>query len=403
MMKTIYILFVWLCAAGLLSACEDKEVVTTGAITGTIEDSISHASLSGATVTLAAISPSVMMEDQVQLSSYSGHFIFENLQSGRYRLTVEKSGYQPAWGEILVLGSEQQVPCSLVPDNSYHPEEPEKPVDPTPVYPDVYVSVEHFFTLSDGIYFYFRPSAGVSYYFWDFWKVDEVPATEEKIINELLLDGVRVEIDGGDEEGYGYNLEPNTRYRYYILAFNADKVRGRRLIQGEITTSSDVGQPVADIYLKNSEQDTVYLNVTCGSGCSSYYIRGVKNISSSQFDHPAIWWAAVYLYDDIRAGNAQEMLYVENFIGKWWEWPQDVDNVILTWGRDAYGNLSGVLTRSDFRLPMNANTNTLFLARSSFGQGKPMCAQMDVAERIRLKAVAMEGNGEKRVGVPFRN
>ena len=393
-MKTIYILFVWLCAAGLLSACEDKEVVTTGSITGTIEDSVSHASLSG------AISSSVTMEDQVQLSSYSGHFIFENLQSGRYRLTVEKSGYQPAWGEILVLGSEQQVPCSLVPDNSYHPEEP---VDPTPVYPDVYVSVEHYFTLSDGIYFYFKPSAGVSYYFWNFWKVSEVPATEEKIINELLLDGVRVEIDGENEEGYGYNLKPNTRYRYYILAYNADKVRGRRLIQGEITTSSDVSQPVADIYLKNSVQDTVYLDVTRGSGCSSYYMTGVKNISSSQLDHPAIWWAATYLYDDIRAGNAEEELYTENFTGKWWNWPQDADNVILTWGRDSRGNLSGVLMRSDFRLPVNTHTVTLSLARFSSGQGKPMRVQTDVAERIRLKAVAMKGEDGKRVSVPFRN
>lgn len=387
-MKTRYIFFVWLCAVGLMSACEDKEVVTTGAVTGSITDAGTEAALSDVTVTLTAKSASVEMDEQVQQSNYSGNFAFKNLQSGRYILAIDKEGYLPASGEILVLGNEVETPCTMVRDTSYHPE------DPTPVYPNVYVEVEHYFTLSDGIFFYFKPSAGVSYYFWDFWKANEVPSSEEKIINSLLLDGVRVEVDGGEEEGYGYNLQPNTLYKYYILAYNKDKVRGRQLISGEITTSSNVNQPVATIELTSSVKDTVFLKVKRNSYCSSYYMSGVKNITATLKEKPDIWWAANYLYDSILKGETQDISHTSDFNGKWWGWPLVTDDIILTWGKNAKGELSGVVTKKEFRLPLDVRATSLPM--NTLSAKKPGRAQTDASECLRVK-------GSAKVIVPYRN
>lgn len=389
MMRIIYILFVWLCAVGLMSACEDKEVVTSGSVTGNVVDSVSNTSLSGVTVTLSAKSASVEMEEQVQQSNYSGEFIFENLQSGRYTLTIEKKGYFPASGEILVLGSEVQVPCRMVRDNSNQPEIPDDPAGP-----DVYVEVERYFTLSDGVYFYFNPSAGVSYYFWDFWKIADVPASEEKIINDLLLRGVRVEVDEEDEEGYGYNLQPNTRYKYYILAYDEDKVQGKRLVSGEFTTSSDVSQPMAVVELKSSNDDTLYLDVTRNKYCSGYYMRKITDYSH---DIPDIRWA-VHIYDDYLSGD-KEMYYDDDFKGKWWNWPLAADNAIITWGVASDGKFSGVLSKTVFRLPLNANSFSLPLRAFKaevIKPGKAMCRRVDSLGNVCQRASV-------EVCVPFRN
>lgn len=389
-MKTRYMIFVWLCAVGLMSACEDKEVVTTGAVTGSITDAGTNAALSDVAVKLTAKSASVTMDEQVQQSTYSGNFAFKNLQSGRYILAIDKEGYLPASGEILVLGNEVEMPCTMVRDTSYNPEVPD---DPKPIYPDVYVGVEHNFTLADGIYFYFKPSVGVSYYFWDFWKANEVPASEEKIINSLILDGVRVEVDGGEEAGYGYNLQPNTLYKYYILAYNKDKVRGKRLISGEITTSSNVNQPVATIELNSSVMDTVYLKVKKNSYCSSYYMSGVNNITTALKEKPDIWWAGNYFYDSILAGETQDISHTSDFNGKWWRWPLVTDNIILTWGKNAKGELSGVLTKKEFRLPLDVRA--MSLPMNTLSAKKPGRAQTDASELLRLK-------GSAEVIVPYR-
>lgn len=340
-----------LCLACLMSSCEDKEIVTTGQISGNVVDYQTYKALSGVAVTLSSVSPSVLMEKQVLYSNSFGDFAFAELQSGRYMLLFEKAGYTPVSGEIRVLG-EETLTCSMEPDDSYKPEMPE---DPEISYSNVYVEVEDYFTLSDGVYFYFKLSEGVSYYFWDIWQAGKAPTSEEEIVNALHLDGVRVDIDKQDKEGWGYDMEPNTTYEYYILAYNGAKVRGKRLVHGTFRTSSDVNQPLASIALKKSVDDTIYLNITKNSYCSDYYTIGWRDVSSDNLDKPDIYWAS-FAYESYLTNDTTDY-FNKNFNGKWWGWSSDVNNLIYTLGRNSQGQFSGILTKQFFTLPLNNSTS----------------------------------------------
>lgn len=343
-MKKICIFLACFWMAEVISACEDKEIVTRGAITGNVAEVQSDEGIEDAVVTLASVSSSVKMAEQIQQTDRYGKFSFENLQSGRYNLTVSADGYYPIAGEVLVLGSEEQIHCTLLQDST---------ALVPPATSNVSVNVKRYFTLTDGVYFYFEPSAGVDYFYWTFWKKESVPVSEKKMLEDLMKDGLKA--DENHLGGYGYNMSENTDYVYAVIAFDKNGRRGRELVTGNFTTSSSSGQPLAEMNIESIKHDTVYLRVTRNNQCPTFYMQGFKNVSVEDLEKPDIYWASE-IYDDILEGN-RSCLYTADWYGMWWGWPSNSDNLIYTLGITSKGRLSGVLTKKVFRLPLNTLTN----------------------------------------------
>jgi len=365
--------------AAVVSACEDKEIVTRGAITGNVADVQSDEGIEDAVVTLASVSPSVEMAEQTQQTDRYGKFSFENLQSGRYNLTVRADGYYPIAGEVLVLGSEEQIHCTLLQDSTA--------VVP-PAASNVSVNVKRYFTLTDGVYFYFEPSAGVDYFYWTFWTKESVPVSEKKMLEDLIKDGLKA--DENHLRGYGYNMSENTDYVYAVIAFDKNGRRGRELVTGNFTTSSSAGQPLAELNVESIKQDTVYLKVTRNNLCSTFYMQVLENASKEDLEKPDVYWASE-IYDDILEGD-RSCLYTANWYGMWKGVPSNADNLIYTLGVTSNGRVSGVLTKKIIRLPLNTTTNasgedvTIPLRSSAVTSKVEKRANVSKEERLKVKS-----------------
>lgn len=378
-MRKICFFFACLWMAAVISACEDKEIVTRGTITGNVADVQSDEGIEDAVVTLASVSPSVEMAEQTQQTDRYGKFSFENLQSGRYNLTVRADGYYPIAGEVLVLGSEEQIHCTLLQDSTA--------VVP-PAASNVSVNVKRYFTLADGVYFYFELSAGVDYFYWDVWKKESAPVSEKKMLEALIKEGLKT--DDSHLGGYTYNMSENTDYVYAIIAFDKNGRRGRELVTGNFTTPSSAGQPLAELNFESIKHDTVYLKVTRNNLCSTFYMQGFKNVSAEDMEKPDIYWASE-IYDDILEGERKD-LYTADWHGRWWGWPSNTDNLIYTLGITSNGRMSGVITKKVFRLPLNTTTNlkgedvTIPLRRPAVTSKVEKRVNVSKEERLKMKA-----------------
>ena len=103
---TLLLLFV---TTFLLNSCKENEFdpfcTITGKVIVTDEETGASLPVSDATVTLVAKETPVLTTKTVQTTA-DGVFTFENLDEGKYTVSVQKNGYTPDHKDIMAISGE---------------------------------------------------------------------------------------------------------------------------------------------------------------------------------------------------------------------------------------------------------------------------------------------------------
>ncbi|MDR1341702.1 MAG: hypothetical protein LBK18_00430 [Prevotellaceae bacterium] len=201
--------------------------------------------------------------------------------------------------------------------------------------------VSECLALSDGLYYYFNPSANTDVYYFSSYSQSELPGSDNAIISDLLAYGIEHEVDDNDiHEGYAYDLDPNTTYTLCVLVI--DRQGGQTLEKRNFTTKSATNQPVAAINISSVSYGTIYYTTTRSGTCTSYVLTGYYNLSSQDINLPDIYWASA-CYDDYKV---RENIYTINLNTSWQGWSGT--SVVVSLGFTSGGVSGGVISKQLF-------------------------------------------------------
>jgi hypothetical protein len=323
MKKFIHFLAIFLIVL-LLSGCSKDKNTIGSVFSGTVKDNETSATISGVTVELATGEGSVTETDG------QGRYSFDNVKQGKYNLSFTKTGYEYLETNISVGG--------MAATNKY--DAVLRKVAST----TASVIIRNYLAISDGIYYYFEPSPATKTYYWDHYTSSNIPDTDDAVITHLVANGVRMDVEEDDMEGWSYDLSEQSNYVICAVAFDANGNHGQ-LYRRTITTKSSVNQPKASLNIKNINTGTVTLDITKNSNCNTYTLQGWYNTQN----YPDIYWA-----DAAYSGKTENNTYSENFTNvEWDEWGTYDINVIVSLGYDSNGNVSGVIDKKYFSTRTN--------------------------------------------------
>jgi hypothetical protein len=310
----------------LLTDCSKDKNTISSVFSGTVKDSETSSPVSGVTVELTINEGSVTETDS------QGRYSFNNVKQGKYKLSFTKTGYEYLETNISVGG--------LTATNSY--DAVLQKVSST----SASVTISKYLAISDGIYFYFEPSPDTKVYYWKHYTSSNLPNSDDAIITHLIANGLMMEVEEEDIEGWSFNLNEQTDYIVCAIALDANNNPGQ-LYRRIISTKSSANQPKAILDVKNISNGTVTLDITRNSTCNIYTLQGWYNINSQ--DYPDIYWANAAFSD-----KTTDNTYNENFTNATWsEWEIYDINVIVSLGYDSNGNVSGVIDKKYFSTRTN--------------------------------------------------
>jgi hypothetical protein len=203
--------------------------------------------------------------------------------------------------------------------------------------------VSECLALSDGLYYYFNPPSNTDAYYFKSYTQSGLPSSDNAIINDLLINGVRSEVIANNNfnEGYTYDLTPNTTYTLCVLMI--DKQGRQTLEKKNLTTKSTTNQPVAAINVSSvTYSGVIYYTTTKSGTCASYVLTGFYDLSSQSLDYPDIYWASE-CYDDYKAS---ENIYIINLNNSWSGWSGRC--VVVSLGFTSGGVNGGVISKQFF-------------------------------------------------------
>lgn len=216
------------------------------------------------------------------------------------------------------------------------------------------VSIHDYLAISDGIYYYFSPSANVKNYYFRTYADDKLPSSDDAIVSDLKSNGLemKMKIDGGNE-GYSYNLKVNTKYTACVVSFDASNKQGV-LVKKEIYTKPSTNQPLITIAVNSISGSSITCSTVKNGYCSSYVLRGNINLPDDHLSRPDIYWAAK-CYDDYKLSKN---IHTQNYTNVTWNGGFSNSCVVYTLGFSSSGVNSGVISKQFF----NTNTESSALA-----------------------------------------
>lgn len=204
--------------------------------------------------------------------------------------------------------------------------------------------VDDCLSLSDGLYFYFKPLPTTKTYYFGAWAQSNLPDAGSNIVSDLIADGQKrdVGVSVAPYEGYAYDLTPNTAYTLCVLV--VDNEGTRTLEKKTLTTKSDdYFQPRADISISRIASGAITYSVSMNSACASYVLIGFNNLSAAAVDFPDIHWAG-NCYAQYKAASS---VYDFDIPGDTWpDWSGA--SVIVSLGFTSSGVSSGVISKQFF-------------------------------------------------------
>ena len=205
------------------------------------------------------------------------------------------------------------------------------------------VDLSSYLAICNGIYYYFSPSSNAKSFYWDLYADNDLPGSDEAIVQELLASGMEYTSDD-DNEGYTYNLSASTPYTLCMIAFD-NQDRRSAVVKKRLTTksSSTSSQPIAAIRISNINTSTgeITYSFTKNSYCASYVDNGWNNLTAELLEKPDIFWAEMCYQDYLKKENVNTNNH-NNYT--WSNWPLNSTCSIVTLGFSSNGANSGVIS-----------------------------------------------------------
>ncbi len=246
--------------------------------------------------------------------------------------------------------------------------------------PSSEVSIQDYIAISDGIYYYFSPSANVKTYYWSHYKDNDLPSGDNAIVSDLKANGVAMNMED-DHKGYSYSLSENTKYTVCVVSFDANGRRGA-LTKVVITTKSSLNQPLAAVTVHSVSGSTITYSIIKNSYCSSYVCNGYLNLTTDDLALPNIYWASK-CYDDYKQSKNID---TQNDVNLTWSgWSNSC--MIFTLGFSSSGVNGGVISRRNF------NTNS---AQSMMVQAQAVLPGNTQEGRAKAPKATLITNKNKR-------
>ena len=305
--------------------------VTTENILTTLNCSLSpkYYSISGKVTDLgtgsAIRSVTVSTGTSYATTDNNGLYTLSKLKPGEYTVTFSVNEYESRQLSTTITGQNVTLNCSLASS-----------------YSSATVTVDDFIAISDGIYYYFKPSSNTKKYYWSHYESNSLPSNDADIIDDLLLNGIESEVGESSNEGYSYNLDENAKYTICVIAVDANDKNGR-IVKKEITTKSSQNQPFAAITVNSISGGILNYSIVKNSSCSSYVFIGYHNLTSEHISYPDIVWAS-YCYDHYKASKD---IYTQNRTNITWDgWSNE--SVVFSLGFNSSGVNGGVISKQYF-------------------------------------------------------
>ena len=281
-----------------------------------------------------------------------GSYIIAGLKSGTYTLTFSKSEYETRELTTAIAAQSVTLNCAL---NS--------------IYSSATVAIDDFIAISDGIYYYFKPSVNAKKYYWSLYKEGSLPSSDAGIIDDLLSNGVESNVTGSNK-GYGYNMTENTKFTLCMVAVDANNKKGKP-VKKEFSTKSSLNQPIASLTINSITGTSITYSTVKNSYCSSYVLMGALNLTSTALSYPDIVWAS-YCYEHYKNSQGINTQNITN--NTWTGWNNDC--IIITMGFSSNGVNSGVISKQYFSVGASTSAPNIVKDTSPIQKEKEMKANV---------------------------